>query len=127
MVYGLLCMVYGVCCMVNVYGVWCMVFKVEMKQLDIDIYAISVDDRKDARKLASVNMWPQIILSVIFIGGYFFILYMLFSSTIKIDDSIRDMSNILLGVLTASIPSIMSFWFGSSHGSHKKDEKKNPD
>ena len=96
-------------------------FKVEMKKLGIDVYKIEVDDRKDARKLAAVNMMPQIILSVIFIGGYFGLVYMLFAGHVVIDESIRDMSNILLGVLTANIPGIMQFWFGSSHGSKHKN------
>jgi hypothetical protein len=93
-----------------------------MARLDIDVYQIEVEDRKDARGLAKVNMLPQIILSSIFIAGYFAIVYMLFSGKVVIDESIRDMSNILLGVITANIPSIMSFWFGSSHGSKQKNK-----
>ena len=96
-------------------------FKVEMERIGVDLYALEIDDRKDARGLAKVNMIPQMTLSVIFIGGYFAIVWMLFSGRVVIDDSIRDMSNILLGVLTANIPSIMQFWFGSSHGSKQKN------
>ena len=98
-------------------------FKLEMKRIDVDVYALEVDDRKNARDLAKSNMIPQMTLSTIFIGGYFVIVWMLFSGHVVIDDSIRDMSNILLGVLTANIPSIMQFWFGSSHGSKQKAAK----
>jgi len=90
-------------------------FKLEMKRLDVDLEKMAVDDRKSARSLAEkTNLWPQIVLSVLFIGGYFGILYLLFSGTITLDGSIRDMANILLGVLTAGIPMILRFWFGGS-------------
>lgn len=89
-------------------------FKSEMKKLDVDLERISVDDRKSARDLAKVNMWPQILLSMLFVLGYFGLLVMLFSGSITIDNSIRDVSNILLGVLSAGIPMILRFWFGGS-------------
>ena len=89
-------------------------FKVEMKKLDVDLERISANDRDSARGLAKINMWPQIVLSVFFVVGYFSLLVMLFDGDIKIDDSIRDVSNILLGVLSSGIPMILRFWFGGS-------------
>ena len=91
-----------------------------MERLGVDVYRLEVEDRKDARGMAKSNMWPQIILSAVFIGGYFLVLYSLFSGNVKISAELKDISNILLGVLTASFPAIMSFWFGSSHGSKTK-------
>ncbi len=95
-------------------------FALEMSKLDIDVFALEVEDRKSARGLAKVNMRPQMILSTIFIGGYFVLIFLLFSGEVQITENIKDMANILLGVLTASIPSIMQFWFGSSSGSKEK-------
>lgn len=96
-------------------------FAIEMKRIEVDIFSLETKDKQSARDLAKVNMRPQIILSALFILGYFAIVALLFSGTVKIDQSIKDMSNILLGVLTANIPSIMAFWFGSSHGSKTKN------
>ena len=95
-------------------------FKIKMRELDIDVFAIETKDRDSARGLFKVNIWPQIVLSTIFINGYFVILYMLFSGEVAITDSMRDVVNILLGVLTAAVPQILSFWFGSSLGSKEK-------
>jgi hypothetical protein len=95
-------------------------FKIEMERIGVDVYELEIEDRKDARALAKVSMGPQIALSVLFIGGYFFILYLLFSGSVKVGSDLKDISNILLGVMTANIPSIMAFWFGSSHGSKTK-------
>ena len=95
-------------------------FKLEMKKLKIDVFALEVKDRDSARGLYKVNIWPQIVLSAMFILGYFTIVYLLFSGGVDIKDSIRDVSNVLLGVMTAAIPQILNFWFGSSLGSKEK-------
>tara|TARA_R110000737_G_scaffold144670_1_gene174844 strand:+ start:630 stop:1124 length:495 start_codon:yes stop_codon:yes gene_type:complete len=97
-------------------------FAKEMAKLGVDVFALEVKDRHSARDLAKLNMTPQIVLSAIFILGYFAIIGLLFSGTVVIDDSIRDMSNILLGVLTVNIPIIIAFWFGSSYGSKLKNK-----
>lgn len=98
-------------------------FALEMSKLDVDVFKLEIDDRQGARDLAKLNMWPQISLSALFIGGYFSLIFMLFSGEVVISENIKDMGNILLGVLTASVPQIMSFWFGSSSGSKEKTAK----
>ena len=96
-------------------------FKATMKELDIKEQDLYLKDTQDARAMATkTGLVPQMVLSSLFIFGYFVLVIILFSGQIKIDDSIRDMSNILIGVMTANIPSIMQFWFGSSHGSKTK-------
>ena len=95
-------------------------FKIKMRDLNIDVFELESKDRDSARGLYRVNVWPQIVLSAIFIIGYFAILYMLFSGEVSISESQRDVVNILLGVLTAAVPQILSFWFGSSLGSKEK-------
>lgn len=98
-------------------------FAVEMAKLGVDVFRIEVDDRKSARDMAKVNMWPQIGLSILFIAGYFTLLSVILSGDIVIPENLRDTSSILLGVLTTSIPMIMQFWFGSSSGSKEKNLK----
>jgi len=99
-------------------------FQLKMQQIGVDIFGLEVDDRKNARETLKLSMWPQIILSTIFILGYFIVVYLLFSGQVVLNDDIKEISYILLGVMTGEIPRIMSFWFGSSHGSQKKDHKK---
>lgn len=66
---------------------------------------------------------PQIGLSVLFIAGYFLILYTLLTGGILIPESMKDTSILLLGILTREVPTIMQFWFGSSSGSKDKSEQ----
>ena len=68
----------------------------------------------------STSIIPQVVLSALFIVGYFTMMGLFFSNTLEIPMS--DVFNVLAGVLTAAIPQILSFWFGSSHGSKQKTE-----
>lgn len=99
-------------------------FKAKTEALEVDVFKLEVDDRKSARQMAeNAGMWPQILFSVIFFVAYFGMIYMLFTGHIKLDESIRDMATILIGVITASMPGIIGFWFGSSEGSKRKTSK----
>lgn len=98
-------------------------FRLKMRQLDIDVFALEVGDRDSARGMASnASLLPQIALSVLFIVGYFALLFFLFGGELTLDGAQRDISVCLLGIMTGEIPRIMSFWFGSSQGSKDKDK-----
>lgn len=95
--------------------------KAQEQQLGIRFAELEVEDRKDARLLArETSILPQVILSAIFIVGYFTILGLYFSSTLQVP--MDDTFNVLIGMLTTSIPIILHFWFGSSRGSQAKDD-----
>jgi hypothetical protein len=101
-------------------------FKLDMKHLEIDVYELEYKDRDSARKLFAVNIWPQIILSAIFVIGYFGVLYFLLHKDIVPTSMINNpVFTTILGVLTAAIPQILSFWFGSSLGSKEKTSGMN--
>lgn len=98
-------------------------FKVKMRELDIDVYRLEVDDRKDARDLAKADMRPQIALSVIYTFGYFACLWVFLTGAVTVAESLRTEFGMVLGVMTAAQIKIMDFWFGSSYGSKVKDAK----
>lgn len=80
-------------------------------------------DRASARQLSiAKNFTPQVTLSALFVGGYFTLLVMFILGYTKVDPAYKDLLLTLIGVLTAGIPQILNFWFGSSHGSQKKDD-----
>lgn len=95
-------------------------FKAKMESLGVDIRKIDAEDRKDARLLARTSgMTPHIILTLLFIGGFFGLLFIIFSGVIKLDPSVRDSANILLGIVAAGVPTILKFWFGGSQHDEK--------
>ena len=95
-------------------------FALEMKKLDVDIYALETKDVQSARALFSVNYWPQMILSALFVGGYFIILSLYITGHVMIEATLKDTVTVLIGIMSASVTGIMGFWFGSSFGSREK-------
>lgn len=100
-------------------------FKEKMASLNLDAQKLVVQDRDSARQLFKVNIWPQIALSVLFIIGYFALVsvltWMMTQDGLQINPQVAGILTTVLGVLTANIPQIMQFWFGSSKGSKDKD------
>lgn len=95
-------------------------FESRMRELDVDEERLHQADRASAREMAqATSLVPQVSLSALFIAGYFVILGLFFSSTIDVPMS--EAFHVLIGVLTAAIPQILHFWFGSSKGSQLKD------
>lgn len=98
-----------------------LAFDQRMRELDVDVFEIATKDVQSARLMAlQKTMWPQIVLSVVFLLGYFLVLKALFDGTIVIEENMRGIVALLLGVLTTNVPIIMAFWFGSSAGSKSK-------
>lgn len=102
-------------------------FKEQMKQLNINVYDLEYRDmgrdRESARKLLEINVWPQIILSAVFICGYFVVLALLLTNEESLpsnNSALLGVFTTILGVLTAAVPQILNFWFGSSLGSKEK-------
>lgn len=95
-------------------------FALDMKRADIDIFALETKDVQSARELFSVNYWPQMILSALFVGGYFAILYTYLTGKVMIAADMKDTATVLIGIMSASVTAIMGFWFGSSFGSREK-------
>lgn len=98
-------------------------FILKMKELDINLEEIAYKDRDSARKLFTVDKRPQMVLSTVFILGYFVILYFLLSGEIVLVEGLREVAVMLLGVLVREVGSILSFWFGSSSGSKDKADQ----
>jgi len=94
-------------------------------QAEVALAETDTASQGSARRLAEVkNYLPQVILSVVFIGGYFCLVYELVLGPVRLADMGAAQLTIvtsLMGVLTASVLQIVNFWFGSSHGSQKKD------
>lgn len=99
-------------------------FKTRMKELDIDLEAIAAEDRKSARSMMTMTgAQTPAILSYSVIIAWVFIQYYLFTTII--DPSMRELIARVLGTLDGALMLVLSFWFGSSSGSHAKDQTIN--
>jgi len=93
-----------------------------LAQAGVRLEEIAGADRANARDLAkSTGLLPQIILSGIFVIGYFALVGALMLRGIQIATELYDVFLVLIGVMTAAVPQILNFWFGSSRSSQNKD------
>lgn len=95
-------------------------FRAQMRALDIDVYRLEVADRAGARALYAVNYLPQLILSGVYVGGYFVTLGLLMRGVLQPPAELRETLQTLLATLGAVVMLIMQFWFGTSFGSREK-------
>jgi len=94
-------------------------FQVKMKQLDIDLEALVVADRKSARDMQTQvrsNLVPA--LAIFVIVSFVSVTVATLLGYTKIDSVL---AGTLIGYLSAKAEQIISFYFGSSHGSQNKD------
>lgn len=103
---------------------------VKLKEIEVQLKAqeqatgirfaeLEVEDRQGARHLAiQTSILPQVVLSIVFVVGYFVILGLFFSEQLRVP--MNEAFMVMLGVLTAGVPQVMAFWLGSSSGSKDK-------
>jgi len=99
-------------------------FKVEMKKLDISEAQLHAADRSDARTMGRERGTAfQMMLSIVFLFGYFGLIYIFITGTSTVDgmnEWSKGQLGVLIGILTAAVPQILAYWFGSSSGSKEK-------
>lgn len=100
-------------------------FALEMRKLDVDVFKAEVEDTKNARELAKMDIRPHLALTGVFVTGYFAVLFYILdpknfeavTGAAGDGEWLKGVATTIIGVLTAAIPQILGFWFGSSLGS----------
>ena len=78
------------------------------------------NDTKKQTTMSSGILLPQLLLSTLFIVAYAALVYEIVIGDVETSDSTMPVLLIIVGSLTSSMTSVMSFWFGSSSGSKEK-------
>lgn len=68
--------------------------------------------------------YAQIILSAIFIAGYFWVLSAFIDGKVRVPVDWKDAVMTLLGVLTASVVQVFNYWFARQRASTDPGEGK---
>jgi UDP-N-acetylmuramyl pentapeptide phosphotransferase/UDP-N-acetylglucosamine-1-phosphate transferase len=87
-------------------------FEAQMKQMDVDIFALETADVQDARRAHKGDWTPRVFGLVSLFGfvGYIFLV------TIQPPDANSDtIVSLVLGYLGGLVSGISSFYFGASH------------
>ena len=87
-------------------------FEAQMKQMDVDIFALETADVQDARKAHKGDWTPRVFGLLALIG---FLAY-IFLVTIQPPDANSDtIVSLVLGYLGGRVSGISAFYFGASH------------
>jgi Fe2+ transport system protein B len=93
-------------------------FKVQMKELEVDVFALEVDDKQDARKKFSKDWTPK-ILGTVTLAGFFGYIFLV---TMQPPDANSDtIVSLVLGYLGGLASAVISFYFGASNSPDKND------
>lgn len=96
--------------------------KLAVQQEALDWAKLDQADRDSARKREMAVQDPTVRrLAYIYTFGYFGCLGALLMGYVAIPVGMERLVDVLFGVLTAGQYSVMTYYFGSSHGSHMKD------
>lgn len=101
-------------------------FKTDMANAGVKLEEIAHEDRKDARKHGK-SSWMDELLTLIFVSGYFGILFcmIIYSADIgNIPDKVFGVLVTAFGVMTSAIPQILNYWFGNTKSSQDKNKFK---
>ena len=96
-------------------------FQAKMAEIGVDLERIAEQDRESARnRQVALKDWVPSALALALAASFFVLLFLMLTRTIP--DANKDAFNILLGMLGGSLATVMTYYFGSSSGSAKKDE-----
>ena len=87
-------------------------FEVQMKKLDIDLFALETADVQDARTKFSKD-WTARIMGILVVGG--FMGYIFLVTIQPPEQNSEALINLVLGYLGGLASAIISFYFGASH------------
>jgi len=96
-------------------------FKVQMKQLDVDVIKLDKLDRDSARDMQVKTKSPvPAVLSASITMGFFGVLYLMLIQGVP--EGEKDVLLVMLGSLGTAWASVVNYWFGSSIGSKSKTD-----
>lgn len=102
-------------------------FGIEMGKRGVDLYALEVQDRSDARKqrieIAKTGKfdWAPEFLTVVVTLGFFSFIFMVAKDPDGIPESVKELLYIMAGAIATKFGSIVDFYFGSSSSARNKD------
>ena len=90
-------------------------FAVQMKKLDVDVFALEVQDTQNARKSFAGDWTPKVLalLAFIFFGAYVSVVTLM-------PDTNESIVNLVLGYLGGIVSAVVSFYFGASNKSESQ-------
>ena len=93
-------------------------FEVKMKELDVDLFALSTADVQDARKNFAGDWTPKLLGALCLLGFFAYIFLVTINPPNDMSD---DIVMLILGYMSGIASAVVSFYFGASNIPDKKD------
>ncbi len=87
-------------------------FEVKMKELEVDVFKLEVQDTQNARQIFSKD-WTARIIGIFVVGG--FMGYIFLVTIQPPEQNSEALINLVLGYLGGLASAIISFYFGASN------------
>ena len=87
-------------------------FELQMKELDVDIFALETAEKQDARKTFNKD-WTARIMGIAVVGG--FMGYIFLVTLQPPEQNSEALINLVLGYLGGLASAVISFYFGASN------------
>lgn len=104
-------------------------FAIRLKELDIDLERIGVDDRSSARERESKTGDSNTlrVIAAMVVGGFLICVWFVLTGQAKglSDPAIAATIGTLIGYVSAKADQVVSYYFGSSRGSQLKTDAMN--
>ncbi len=94
-------------------------FQIQMKELDVDIFALETADKQDARGKFSKD-WTARIMGITVVGG--FMGYIFLVTLQPPEQNSEALINLVLGYLGGLASAVISFYFGASNTTEDKND-----
>ena len=91
-------------------------FEAQMKELDVDIFALETADKQDAREKFSKD-WTTRVMGIAVLGG--FLGYIFLVTLQPPEQNSEALINLVLGYLGGLASAVISFYFGASNSGDK--------
>tara|TARA_R100001463_G_C3439461_1_gene212420 strand:+ start:61 stop:546 length:486 start_codon:yes stop_codon:yes gene_type:complete len=91
-------------------------FETQMKELDVDIFALETADTQDARQKFSKD-WTTRVMGIAVLGGFLGYIFMV--TLQPPEQNSEALINLVLGYLGGLASAVVSFYFGASNGGGK--------
>ena len=93
-------------------------FEMQMKELEVDVFALETADKQDARGKFSKD-WTARIMGTAVVAG--FMGYIFLVTLQPPEQTSEALINLVLGYLGGLASAVISFYFGASHSPDKKE------
>jgi len=95
-------------------------FEAKMKEMDVDIFELETKDKQDARTHFATD-WTARLIGIVMVG--FFCSYIAMITIMPPEQNSMELINLVLGYMGGLVSAIISFYFGASASTSKKEDE----